>query len=121
MNFSLPKIEFPSLPLPTSLPEISNTFKEQLDAEYSNKVNEASATVNADLQQTLNTAVENAKTGLVAAGEEITKNFYEQALALLIIFVACLAGLLLLAFIVKLIRDAIHHQKDSSDTPPQTV
>jgi len=115
MNFSLPKINLPLPDLP-SLPPMPSFVP-----SGKNFVNEASETVNADLQQTLNVAVENAKTNLVAAGEAIAKSFYERALSLVIIFVACLAGLLLLAFVVKLIRDGVKRRKDSQDTLPQTV
>ena len=116
MNLTLPKLpnlpELPSLPSNLPVPSLPS---------FTNKVNEASQTVNAGLQQTLNGAVENAKTGLVTAGEAIAKSFYERALSLVIIFVVCLAGLLLLAFTVKLIRDALWRRKDSAGTPPQTV
>jgi len=117
VNLTLPKLPF-SLPLPDlpTLPPMPSFVPSGKDF-----VNEASETVNADLQQTLNTAVENAKTNLVAAGEAIVKNFYERALSLVIIFVVCLATLLILAFLVKLIRDAIKRKKDSLDIPPQTV
>ena len=129
MNFSLPKFELPeislpsvpSLPIPTALPDVGRNLKEQLDQEYTQKVGEASQTVNAGLQQTLNSAVENAKTGLVAAGDAIIKSFYERALSLVFIFVGCLVGLLLLAFVTKLIRDWLRKQKESVGNPPKTV
>lgn len=115
MDSILPKIELPEIALPP-MPSILPSLPSGKDF-----VDEASQTVNADLQQTLDMAVENARAGLVSAGEEIIGSFYERALALMIIFVVCLVGLLFLALIVKTIRDSWPKKKDSSDIPPQTA